>query len=920
MPVTYDRFLVVLSIVLAVGASYVALDLAGRTAAAKGRFRRYWLMGGAFAMGAGIWAMHYVGMLAFRIPVPVFYHLPTVALSLVAAIAASLVALLLVSAPEMGWLRATVGSLVMGAGIATMHYVGMAAMRLDAAAHWDPTTIALSVVIAVVVSLVAILLAWGLRREEREVSWRKMLAASVMGGAIAAMHYTGMAAAHWTPEAAGAMPANTVEISALGVSAIVSVTAVIFAFVFVLSIVDRQLSARSRQLKESEKRYRLVFQRSLTGHFRSTPGGELIECNEAFARILGYASVEDATANAMRQAYETPESRADFLQRLERDGSIEDVESRMRRADGSYVWVLEHATLLRGEGGEPDVIEGSLLDITKRKQAEAALAEAVAASEAASRAKSEFLANMSHEIRTPMNGIIGMADVALRTELTPEQRDTLGVIRMSAESLMDIINDILDISKIESGKFALDPIEFDVRALIEDTVRMLAPRAHLKELELACDVSVNLPRRLTGDPGRIRQILLNLLGNALKFTATGEVVVRAEAEAADPGSVMLHLSVRDTGIGIPPEKQALIFEAFTQADASTTRHFGGTGLGLAIATHLVGLMDGRIQLESEPGVGSTFHVRIPLPRAESPSAQEPRVGLADLRDLSVLVVDDNATNRRILEDTLLHWGLRPTLVDGGRTALQMLTMAQQEGRPFAIVLLDYQMPDMDGFQVAEAISAHPGLAGTTIMMLSSVGEGGDSKRARDIGVQAYLTKPVRQSVLLDALLELGRRALMRSTQEHALPSALRRTPNPMVTPHTLGEKARALHVLVAEDNPVNQLVATKVLEGRGHSVVVVANGRLAVERSATEQFDVVLMDVQMPEMDGREATRAIRERERADGGHLPIIAVTASAMEGDRQTCTEAGMDGYLSKPIRYESFLEEIERLGGTADPVEGS
>jgi len=914
MVVSYDQWLVALSVAIAMGASYVALDLASRTAAAKGRYRRYWLYGGTVAMGVGIWSMHYIGMLAFRMPTEIYYHLPTVGYSMIAAMAASFIVLVLVSVPELGAVRVTLGSIVMGAGIATMHYVGVAAMWLDATPHWDRRIVVLSVVVAIVVSFVAILLARGLRGEPKEVSWRKLLAAAVMGVAIAAMHYTGMAAAHWLPDVAGPHPAYTVKITSLGVGGILSVTAVIFAFTVSIAIVDRQLSARSTQLKESEKRYRLVFQRSLTGHFRSTPAGELLECNEAFARILGYATVDDARARAMSQAYTTSDARAGFLSRLREAGTLEDMEVRMRRADGSGVWVLEHATYLAGEGSESDVIEGSIIDITKRKEAESALAQAVAASDAANRAKSEFLANMSHEIRTPMNGIIGMTDVVLRTELKPEQREAMGVIRMSAEALMDIINDILDISKIESGKFELDPIEWDPRALVEDTVRMLAPRAHVKDLELACDVAVDMPARLIGDPGRIRQILLNLLGNAMKFTKEGEVVVRADVEAGGLDAITLHLSVRDTGIGIPKEKQALVFEAFAQADASTTRHFGGTGLGLTIATHLVGMMHGRIEVESEPGVGSTFHVRIPLQVTAAPAAPDTRVAISDLKGMSVLVVDDNATNRRILEDSLYHWGLQPSMADGGRVALAMLAAAEAAGQPFGIVLLDFQMPDMDGFEVAEAISAHPGLAGTTIMMLSSVGERGDGKRAREVGVQAYLTKPVRQGVLLDALVELGGRALRRARGERTGPSSIPQMP--LVTQHSLRESSRPMRVLLAEDNPVNQLVAQKILESRGHTVVTVGNGLLAVDRSGEEEFDVVLMDVQMPELDGRDATKQIRARERATGGHLPIIAVTASAMEGDRAACAAVGMDGYLSKPIDYDRFLEEVERLAGYVAP----
>ena len=906
-----------------VGASFVALELTSRTAVSRGRLRVWWLSGGSFALGVGIWAMHYVGMLAFRMPVPVRYDVPTVFLSLLAAIAASLVALLVVTREHLTWTRALLGSVLMGSGIASMHYVGMAAMRLEASPTWNGPIVVLSVVIAVVVSLVALLLTSRLRAEARYLAPRKVLAALVMGGAIAAMHYSGMAAAHWTPDPSVAHAPYAIAITSLGIGGIAAITAVIFAFVFTLSIVDRQLSARSSELRESEQRYRLLFQRSLTGHYRSTRSGQLLECNDAFARIFGYASPDECIANIMREAFVEPTERAQFLAQLDVAGAVVDDERRMRRHDGVMIWILEHATLLPGESGGSDVIEGNVIDITRRKEADAALAAAMAASDAANRAKSEFLANMSHEIRTPMNGILGMAELIQRTELTPEQHETIDVIKLSADSLMDIINDILDFSKLEAGKLELDSTEFDIRALVEDAVRTLAPRAHLKGLELVSDLAIGLPARIVGDPGRIRQVLLNLLGNALKFTEEGEVVVRAEVERGAGGGATLHLSVRDSGIGIPPEKQATVFEAFTQADASTTRRYGGTGLGLSITTHLLSLMEGKITLESTVGVGSTFHVRVPTVVVHPSADPPPPVGLADLQGLPVLVVDDNATNRRILEDTLLHWGLRPTLVDSGRVALEMLDQAQTDGHPYGIVLLDYQMPDMDGFEVAAAIKEHPALSGTTIMMLSSVGERGDGQRSRALGVNAYLTKPVRQSVLLDAVLQLGARVIARTTPSRTDVVESPSAPVPVITRHTLRPPERAersLRVLLAEDNPVNQIVARKMLESRGHRVTIASNGRQAVDASAREAFDLILMDVQMPELDGRAASAVIRKREAGTGRHTPIIAVTASAMEGDRDQCVAAGMDGYLSKPIKYDLFINEVERMLAPSATLEGA
>ncbi len=915
MHTTYSLPLVLISLLTAIGASYIALDLTGRTVAARGRLRSYWLAGGAFNMGTGIWAMHYIGMLALRVEVPVRYDVPTVLLSLIAAIAASLVAFLLVTQERLGWMRAVLGSLVMGGGIATMHYVGMAAMHVSATTTWEWPIVLASIVLAVAVSFVALVLTFRLRTETRQFAPRKLFAALVMGLAVASMHYTGMAAARWTVDRSILLPSGAIEITTLGIAGIIAVTFLIFAFAVTLSIVDRQLSVRAFALRafalrESERRYRLLFQRSLTGHFRSTRDGRLLECNEAFAQIFGYDSVEQCIARVMQEAHASPTERAGFLQQLDVKGAVVQVERELRRQDGTKVWILEHATLLREVERGVEVIEGTIIDITERKRTGEALAQAAAAAESANRAKSDFLANMSHEIRTPMNGILGMTDVVLRTELSVQARDAIGVIQRSAEALMDIINDILDFSKIEAGKLELDPVEFDLRAVIDDAIRALAPRAHAKDLELTVNLASGFPRRVVADGGRIRQILLNLLGNAVKFTERGEVAVRAETETAADGAVTLHLSIRDTGIGIPKEKQEAVFAAFTQADASTTRRYGGTGLGLAITSHLVELMRGRIRVESEPGVGSTFHVHLPIVVGDEAASAPAPSGLVDLRGTSVLVVDDNATNRRILEDTLVHWGLRPTLVDSGRAAIDALRQAQATGRPFGLVLLDVQMPDMDGFDVAQEIAKRPEIQGVTIMMLSSVGEQADSARLRSAGIHAFLTKPVRPSLLLDSILALGVRAhatgppVARPAAQPAAPPVAQPVAQP--NPRAGG---RCFSVLLAEDNPVNQLVARAILAAGGHSVAVAGTGREAVELSSRTPFDLILMDVQMPEMDGREATAAIRAREATEGGHVPIIALTASAMEVDRTDALAAGMDGFLTKPIRYDEFLEQVER-----------
>ncbi len=672
------------------------------------------------------------------------------------------------------------------------------------------------------------------------------------------------------------------------------------------SVGNRGLSGNSDNLRDGESLFLSLVHSIPACFLRKDRDGRIVFVNEKFAELFG-KSADEIVGKTVADFYtkEFAEEARKEDERVMRTGQVlEDVFE--DTLDGKVHHYASRKGPVRNEQGEVIGIQTIFWDITEQRVAEQALLaereELRAAKEAAdeaNRAKSDFLANMSHEIRTPMNAIIGMTDLLLETQLTQTQHEYLSMVQDSGEMLLTLLNDILDFSKIEAGKLALESTSFDIRETLGDSMKGLGFRAHGKGLELALRVDEKIPKYLQGDPGRIRQIVVNLVGNAIKFTETGEVVLEIDCKHKTETQVMLRFAVVDTGIGIAEEHCSKIFQEFEQADASTTRRFGGTGLGLAISARLVQLMQGHIWVESEIGKGSKFLFELPLEIDNTQHVAKRFESQVNIHGVRVLIVDDNATNRRILKDMLTNWGMKPVTTSGGEHALQTLADANEENDSFKVLISDVNMPNLDGLMLAKAVVDRDLLAPASVIMLTSGARPNDAAKLQSLGITQHLIKPAKQSEMYDAVVS-------------SLSAIGITTPSPQVNPDSTGTTGSfsELQILLAEDNIVNQKLALGILEKLGHRVTVANNGKEALEKLELRSFDLVLMDVQMPEMDGLAATRELRRREAHTESHIPVVAMTAHAMKGDRERCLASGMDDYLGKPIRMRDMSDKLDEL----------
>lgn len=889
---SHNPVLVVLSVLVACLAAYSSLAVVGRILQSKKVATRYrWLAVGSFAMGAGVWAMHFVAMLAFTTPISVGYDIPCTIVSIVPAILASAAALWVMTQPNIGWKRFQVGGVLMALGIGTMHYVGMEAMRMNAHMVYDLPLFIISIVVAYILATLSLhILAVFSRDSASNGYFVRFTSAAFMGFAIAAMHYIAMLAVIFFPAPDKAVPEMIFSQAGLGFATSI-IASTIIGLVIIGTMIDRRLAEAASSVRASDLLSRVILDSVSEGVVGQDIDGRVTFVNRGAVAMLGYEPEEliGLFPNEL-QILASGSSAADphSIFKVSASGARHEIDDlTLARKDASSFPAQCSASPINIDGR----IEGAVVtftDITKRKRDEQALIAARALAEAASEAKSDFLTRMSHEIRTPMNGVLGMTELLLNTGLGQRQLHLARTAHKSAETLLGVIDNVLDFSKIEAGHAELKIEDFELRPMLEDVLESLAEQAHGKGLELVQDLALDLPERVRGDAARLRQVLINLLGNSLKFTDSGEVCLRARPVEESGSGAKVHFSVTDSGPGIALHRQKNIFDEFIQEDGSISRQHGGTGLGLAICQRILGLMDSELKLQSVPGEGASFAFTVLFDLGRRVHTGN-NVSVDVLSGVRAMIVDDNATNRQILHSQIMNWAMRNGSVSNGKEALRRLQEAAAAGDPYEVVLLDWHMPEMDGIALARAITADPSIPPLHLIMLSSGSPDMSQALNRETGIANMLRKPVRQQLLQDCLCKLfGAKPVPQP--------AYRTTAD--TSPNTGGR------ILLAEDNLVNKEVALGMLEDLHCDVDVVDNGEQAVDAFANTHYDLVLMDCHMPKLDGFAATRAIRmlEQDRQEKP-TPIVAITADVQKGITDQCIEAGMDAYLSKPFGMQSL-----------------
>ncbi len=884
IPFGHDLSLVVLSYLVAAFAAYTAFHLIARI---RARFKRLlWLATAGISMGSGIWAMHFIAMLAVEIPIPLEFDVMLTGLSAVFAALASAVAFALATPKDQPrFSRLLAAGTVLGGGIGLMHYTGMAALRIPARIFYDPWLFGLSVVVAATFStaaLIVLIRMQGASGKARLVP--QLFGAAVMGLAIVLMHYTGMYATYFMPVVGVVAPGVAVDPKIMGL--VVGLAALMLVgSALIAALFDRRAEEAETGLRESQKLLRRVIDGSGDGILVSDSSGGIRICNPAATLLLGLSSNEIVGrqfTSLLPDLAAAPTGNMQFshaettICRSGEDVQIECALSRMEHAGSTMTVCVMH-------------------DISMRKKTEMAYAAAAENAMRANRAKSEFLAMMSHEIRTPMNGVLGLSGLLLDTSLNDVQRDYVKSIIESGDALMTVINDVLDLSKIEAERLELEATDFDVAEVVDSVLQLLSAKASAKGIELCASIEFDVPRKLRGDSSRLRQILHNLVGNAVKFTERGGCSVAVAIDRTDKDGVVARFVVADTGIGIDPRDVPRLFESFSQVDASITRRYGGTGLGLSISKRLVELMKGEIGVESVPHRGSAFWFTLPLGFAEACFVDDRIDAVELLRGRRALVVDDNPVNRTVLVRQLASFGMVPRAAQDAEAALALLAEGLSQHAPVEVAILDHMMPGVDGVELARRIRDDSANAGIKLVLCSSAGLITSNHRAAELGFDALMHKPVRQAALLEQLTALW--------HERA-----GRTGNGRVAPETPVAHGRtAMRILIVEDSEINQKVARALAEKAGYRCEVAANGIEALAAIRERPYDAILMDVQMPEMDGYTATRRVR----ALAGLIartPVIGMTANAMKGDREKCLEAGMDDYIAKPINAKEFIQKLE------------